>query len=73
MKIAIFNDRKIPMHLKIQTPLGVSRMDQMEYRKLERATIQTVDIEIPKGTIPYFKIWETGEVFLSFMETPNEG
>lgn len=60
-KIAIFNDLKKTMHLQVQH-------EDMETDShiLKPATMKIVEIDLGVDSIPYFKVWESGQALLSF-------
>ena len=62
-KIAIFNDLQKTMNLQIQ------ESDGSRYQTVYQATATMVEYEIPEGTIPFFKVWSTGQAFLSFIDS----
>jgi hypothetical protein len=70
-KICIFNDRKMPMRLTVQHHDGES-----DYMAIQEQTSKLVELRL-YGEIPFFKVWETGQAFLSgidegFFESKRE-
>ena len=65
-KIAIFNDRKIEMQVRIMDK-GKYDHNYHEFDTLKPASMGIFEIEIPDDSIPYFKVWENNVAFLSFI------
>ena len=59
-KMCIFNDRKIPMNLQIQDDSGDNN-----YNLIMPGRFAIVEVYIEAGSIPYLKMWETGQALLS--------
>lgn len=66
-KIAIFNDRTTPMTLRVLDQNTLNSDDMGTWHSLSPADMRIVEIEIPEGTIPFLKIWETGAALLTYM------
>lgn len=62
-KIAIMNDRTVQMRLRI-VGMNDKPWEGNSYL-IQPAELKIVEIELPEGTFPYLKIWETGQAFLS--------
>lgn len=62
VKIGLFNDRKITMHVRIDD------FSDLIGDTIEPAQYKEFSVRIPKGRILYFKIWENNTAFLSHMK-----
>lgn len=68
-KVCVNNDRRIPMNLQVQSyqpAIPGEWRDNSTYHKLGLGEARVFEIEIPEGSIPYIKIWETGQALLSW-------
>lgn len=56
----------MPMSLQIQ---DLDQPYSWEHRqeKIEPSFMKIIEINIPEGTIPYFKVWENNTAFLSYI------
>ena len=68
--IVIFNDREIPMNLQIQD-LDTIQDENHEHRftQLKPLESRRFELDLPEGTIPFFKVWETGQALLSYVDS----
>lgn len=67
--IVIFNDRKIPMGIRVQDANFDSfNFTGERYVSLKPATMSTIEIDIPEGCVPYLKVWENNTAFLSYID-----
>lgn len=66
MKICIFNDRKTVMHLQIQS-ITHDRTTN-ERVDVPCGDHEIVEFTVPSGSVPYFKVWETGQALLSSID-----
>lgn len=64
-KVCIFNDRTRNMNLQVQNCNGES----YDVTVLPKAHF-IASLELEEGQIPYFKIWETGQALISYIN-PN--
>lgn len=62
-KMCIFNDLQKLMHLQIQ------EADGSRYEIVYQANAVMIEYELPEGTVPYFKVWATGQALLSFIDS----
>jgi hypothetical protein len=63
LKMMINNDRKIPMHLRVQCA-SQNPWEGFEYT-LAPSESKMVSFDAPEHTVPYLKIWETNFALLS--------
>lgn len=67
--IVIFNDRTIPINLQIQDMETMKEEDcERRYTQMKPLEMRRFDLDLPEGTIPFFKIWETGQALLSYID-----
>ncbi len=61
-KICIFNDLQKTMILQIQ------ELSEHRYQTIRQANAAMIEYDLPEGTVPYFKVWATGQAFLSYID-----
>lgn len=68
--IVIFNDRKVPMNLQIQDVETIKEENhEQRFVQLKPLEMRRFDLDLPEGTIPFFKVWETGQALLSYVDS----
>lgn len=65
-RIAVLNDRKIPMHLRILDS-SYNPGESQENYTLQPAEMKLVEIDIPEGSTPWLKILEDNTAMLSYI------
>ena len=73
-QFCVFNDRNVTMMLQVQDNYIVEHgfmTPVSTYYRIEPQTTKTVPVNIPDGTIPYIKIWETGQAFISYVNAES--
>lgn len=66
-RIAVLNDRKIPMHLRILDSSYNPGESQEKFYTLQPAEMKLVEFDIPEGSTPWLKIWEDNTAMLSYI------
>lgn len=61
-KFYVFNDRQKPMALHVQS------IHSEAFFKLPPQSTEMVDLEIPDHTVPFLKVWESGQALLSYID-----
>ena len=62
-KIAVMNDRNVFMYLQVQDKDGST------YHSIHHAEAKVIEMNLPDNTVPFFKVWETGQALLSFIDS----
>lgn len=65
-KLYVINDRSIKMILRVQ---AIEKpWEDQSFHVLQPAEGKLIEFEIPEGSFPYIKIWETGQAMISWMK-----
>jgi len=63
--ICLFNDRVMRLKVSVQS----SDRDPCDHKlyTLEPTSLKYITYEIPEGSVPFIKVWENGNVFVSYV------
>lgn len=65
-KLAVFNDRNVPMNVRMMG--GSYNPDtSQEYIIIPPQSHKLLELEIPEGSTPWFKLWENNTALFSYV------